>query len=447
MKPNSDWLRFGSGMVHVKKGDIQKAEEIFNDIHAGNPSFGHAPARLGFIRHDEGNIEAAKLFFNRALDNLPDDEMGHYYRGLIHMKTGEYDEAENSFSIVITLNPLRFDAIINYAGVIGRKGDFRKAENIVAEAYRKDETHRNGFAWLGWIKTEEHDWAGALAIMNRDYQESRVDPWWVVNIALMFGRVGDWDKAVKLMKDAYASANNLKDGFARLGWIKAESQDWTSAIDIMKRDINEDRITPNWRINYSIMLVFAGDNTGAERLVHDLYSINKNAKNGYAKIGWAHYLLYRDKQSLNSLIRKDAVLNRMSDVGKRLNAIALCIDGKLDEAVTLANALYSESPLEKDVFAIMGWELIKNGDLEIGMEFMEKDYIANRLSTVWRTNYAYRLAKYGQCKKAKKIFQEVMKNEPYRQELRIGYQIIPSVVMSLQEFKEMVGLEILKYEN
>lgn len=441
MNKNTDWIKFGIGMVHLGRAHHETAEKYFNEVLSENPCFGHAYAQLGFIRQGEGKVDDAKLLFHKALYNLPDDEMGLYCRGLIQTTTGDYDEAEKSFSRVIELNPLRFDAILNYAGVIGRKGDFGKAENIVAEAYRKDETHKNGYAWLGWIKTESHDWSGALEIMTRDYQENRVDPWWVVNIALMFGRVGNWDKAAKLIKDAYASANSLRDGFARLGWIKAENQDWTGAIDIMKRDIDEDRITPDWQIKFAMLLVFTGDNNGAGRLIHDLYSCSKKIKNGYANLGWAHYLLSRDKKNLKALVEKDAELDRLSANGKKINAIAMNIDGEVNEAVSLVESLYSHNPLVKDGYAMIGWELIENGDREAGMEFMEKDYVANRLSTVWQTNYAYQLAKGGQCQKAKKLFQEVMEIELHRQKFRIGFQIMPSVVMSLNEFREMIGLE------
>ena len=435
MTSNTDWIKFGIGVVNLNKGDIQRAEEIFNDIQA----FGFAAAQLGFMRHKEENIEKAIFWYQKALDNLPGDEMGLFYRGLIHEKTGNYDDAVMSFLGFVKLNPNHFDAILNIACVFGRKGEYEKAQKVIEDAYQRNKSFRNCFAILGWIISERGDWSDALNIMNRDYEEGRIDPEWQVHLAQLFGRVGNWDMAIKLIKEAYTSEKSLKDGFARLGWIKAENQNWAGSINIMKRDVIDNRMTPYWRIHYAMLLVFMGDDREAERMIQNLYSFNNKIKDGYAHLGWANYLLFRDKMKLKALIAKDVGIGRLSVYGEKINAVAMNIDGDVNEAVSLVESLYSNYPYEKDGYAMIGWLVIENGDREAGMEFMERDYAANRLSTVWRTNYVYQLVKSGQFQKAKNIFDEVVEIEPYKMIFRIGFQIMPSIIMSLNDFQEMIG--------
>ena len=422
-------------MLHLNKGSILIAEEIFNDILASSPSYGHAAAQLGFMRHYEGSIEAAKLFFDKALDNLPDDEMGFFHRGLIQTKTRDYEEAEKSFLKVLELNPLRFDAILNYAGVIGRMGDFGKAEKIITEAYRKDENLKNGFAWLGWIKAENDDWAGAIKIMNRDYKEGRVDPWWVVNIAMMFGRVGDWNEAVTLIKKAYELDNFLKDGFAKLGWIKAESRDWKGALHLMVKDYKMNRISLGWIHNLVTMQVFTGDHLGAVDFIDEWYKSNRSAFDGYSRLGWSHYHATGKTHILKKFIKKDIKLNRVSIEGKLIKSWAMCLDGDLESSKENMSTIYNENLIINDGFAVMGWLLIRMDDFGSGLELLDYDYRKSRISNIWKVNYSYQLLKNKQIEKAISLFNEVVKEEPNKNKFRIGFQILPEKIMSKNDFE------------
>jgi len=78
--------------------------------------------------------------------------------------------------------------------------------------------------------------------MNRDLKGNRLSPGWQVNLAQVYGRTGEMDRAIKLIEAAYSTDSNLKDGYARLGWIKATVRDWEGAFDLMNRDIKMNQL-------------------------------------------------------------------------------------------------------------------------------------------------------------------------------------------------------------
>ena len=62
MNENSDWIKYGVGMVYLRKGRYEEAEERFNELLAINPSYGYAYAQLGHIRKNEGEQEECQVF-------------------------------------------------------------------------------------------------------------------------------------------------------------------------------------------------------------------------------------------------------------------------------------------------------------------------------------------------------------------------------------------------
>lgn len=442
MDSNSDWIKYGAGTVYMKKGHFKVAEEIFRDILAINPSYGNAYAQLGLIRKNEGKKDEGIIFLEKALRVDPDNELANYQLGILHMECGNYDSAADYFSRILKLNPFFMDAMVNLAIVFGRKGDFDKAEKLTIDFYCKDKMQKDGFARLGWLKAEAQDWPGAVALMNKDCESGRLSPPWQVHLAQAYGRTGDFVKAVELIDHAYKRSESIKDGYAMLGWIKAEVQDPYGALGLMSKDLEKKRISPEWLSNLAFIKVFTGEFGDAVKLIDDLYAKNEAITDGYAKIGWACYLLSEDNQSLHSLIEKDTRLNRLAVDGKRVKAIAMSLRGDIVPASVLMDSIYAENTIIKDGFAMMGWHRIEKGDLKTGLELMEKDCRLQRMSPIWRINYAYQLAKAGQCQKARLLFEEVMEVEPRRKVFQIGYQVCPISTFSKLQFQQMIGVSV-----
>ena len=435
------WIEYGTGMVYMKKKRYETAEEKFNKILAIDPSYGYAYAQLGYIRKYEGKKKESINLFNKAIKYLPKNEMGIYQCGLINIECGNYDDALDHFSKVLELNPVHIDAMLNLGLLHGRKGNFEQAVKLINVVYHENQKKKNCFAKLGWIKTENQDWKGAFDIMNKDWKAKRMSPAWQVNLAQMYGRRGEFARAIEMINEAYALNPNIKNGFARLGWIKTEVQDWSGALGLMTQDQAQKRISSGWQTNLAMILVFNGEHDKAIKLIEDLYSDDEDAKDGYAKVGWAYYLSSGDEPNLRNLLEKDAILNRLSTMGNRIRAWEICMRGDLISAEMQMDSLYSKNPLLKDGFAVMGWMCIERGNLEEGLTLMEKDYRLQRFSTEWRINYAYQLVKKNQLNKSRALFNGAMKIEPHRQEVRIGHPLSPLGTMTKNKFRQMIGFE------
>ena len=575
MKTNFDWIQFGAGMVNMRNRRYKAAENQFKKLLSRNPVYGYAYAQLGILKKRIGKLDEANSFFNKAIIHLPDQGIGIYYRGVVYVELESFDSALNQFEKLFELNSSNIDAMLNMALIYGRKGNYDEAKKIITGVYDKDADKKDGFSRLGWIKAEDKDWSNAHEIMNRDWESKRLSPgwqvnfaqmvgrkgefsramelidkaysanpdlkdgyarlgwiktetqdWssaldlmnkdskldrispaWKVNLAQLYGRCGKWEIAIELIDKAYSANPDLKDGYARLGWIKTETQDWSSALDLMNKDSKLDRISPAWKVNLAQLYGRCGKWEIAIELIDKAYSINPDLKNGYArlgwiktenqkwcdaidimekdvfydriswfwkinlailfvflgkidiaaneidrvykqsnnatdglaKVGWCSYLYSNDDTLFFDYLNRDMKLARLSFVGEKLRAVAMCINGRYEELEILIGSIYRNNQNDKNGFAVIGWQLIKMGKSNKGMYYMEKDYSLKRLSTEWKINYSYQLAKGGNYKKAQLLFKEVLR-EKIIKSINVGYQIYPEKRYDISDFKKMIGL-------
>lgn len=441
MNSASDWIKYGVGMVYMIKGRYEEATENFNELLAVNPSYSDAYMQLGIIAKVEGDKEAANSFFEEAICCAPENEFAVFQMGLLQMQFGNHSDAEDHFSRVLELNQSHSEAMINLGIVYGHKEEFDKAENLIKKAYSSNQMQKDGFARLGLLKAQKKDWSGALEIMNKDWESGRISPGWNLVLAQMYGRMGEFEKAIEIINQGYKNNNTLIDGFARLGWIKAQNQDWNGADKLMAKDNEIGRLSPGWQKNLMMIKVFKGELDSAIKLVDDLYCRDHNVADGYAKLGWAYYLSSGNEKRLRLFIDRDIDLGRLSCDGQKINAWAMSIQGELTSAVMLMDSLYAEKPFFKNGCAVMGWERAEKGDMKDGIMLMEKDYQLQRLTPEWQINYSYQLAKNNQSQKARTLFKKAMEIEPLRQKIRIGYQIFPLRKMTKDQYQKMLGLK------
>ena len=142
---------------------------------------------------------------------------------------------------------------VNLALLYGRRGEFERAVRLIESAYAIDKDRKDGFANLGWIKAEQKDWEDALELMLRDAECGRLSSSWQISLAELFGRRGEIEYAADLIEEVYSKDPDVKDGYVRLGWIKAEKKDWEGAFSLAVRDEKCGRLGVGWQVNLALL--------------------------------------------------------------------------------------------------------------------------------------------------------------------------------------------------
>lgn len=387
MKKHFDWIQFGVGMVYKNRGNLKDAEEKFKEILNRNPEYGFAYVQLGQINKVMGLQDQTLTYFQQAVDCLPEDEMGYYQLGLIYLELKAYRSAKDRFLKVLEFNPSHVDALVNIALINGAEGDFDQAALLIKEAYQKDPDCMDGFARLGWIKAEKNDWNGAIELMDYDRKAGRLTAHWKTNLAEIHARSGDFNTAETLIAQAYIENEDIRDAYARMGWIKAENRDYAGALELMQKDDRSNRLTPHWRINLAETYGRSSDYDAAENMIEQAYHKNPDLKDGYARLGW----IMADHEHLRhavAMMEKDYGENRLSSAWKVNYAILLGRQGEINRAENLINEAYADNPELKDGYARLGWVVAENRDWDNAQRMFKMELDLNRMTPIWKINYA-----------------------------------------------------------
>ena len=413
--------KFGNALAQYKKALIRRKQE------GSYQKIDGIDIEMGLSRQG-GNLDIYLKKLNRFRTEH-EETSDHVERAL---RESRYEVA---LSLIQRVQRDAFD--------IGAETVKEDAEALFEEVIEYDHENEIANFQLGLLYAENKNYDDAMEAFLKVWGSNPSHGGSMLNLALVYGHKGDFDRAKELIKSAYETVENMKDGFARLGWIKATMQDWSGALEIMNRDLTEGRISPGHQINLAQLYGQMGDFDCAVKLIRQAYGQDRNLKDGYAKLGIVCCLFSGDSQNLQFCIDKDRGLNRLSSQGELIRSLAMSIDGSHISACKLMELLYHENDDLKNGFAILGWLRIEHGFTKEGLVLMGKDYQLGRLASDWLVNYIYQLVMEGEFRTAKLLFNELSELEPYQHEFRIGFQLSPVRVMLRREFEQMLESESL----
>jgi Tfp pilus assembly protein PilF len=102
-QPETAWT--GIGVANTQKQDYPAAQRAYQKAMALNSQYWIAPFRLGELYYNQDRPVEALAMFSRTVEIAPDFALGHYWQGLVYMKTKEPEKAKKAFLEVVRLSP------------------------------------------------------------------------------------------------------------------------------------------------------------------------------------------------------------------------------------------------------------------------------------------------------------------------------------------------------
>ncbi|RKX64617.1 MAG: hypothetical protein DRP42_06090 [Tenericutes bacterium] len=163
----------------------------------------------------------------------------------------------------------------------------------------------------------------------------------------------------------------------------------TDAEEIFQA-INYDALPSDQRkLQYAVLLARFESPEAGEKLVHDLYADNTNLKDGYARIGWRSYWPKKEYDKVIEFCELDKKQERLSPAWMINFAVAYAATGDFNQARSLVERAYKESPHLKDGYSRISWQCyLPLRDYRSVRLWMKRDADANRLSPAWSINQA-----------------------------------------------------------
>lgn len=112
---NDIQARFCDAALLEEAGEIEAAEEVYNEIIRVNPSFSSAYINLGTLAVRAGNMEDAEKHYRKAAELDSGYPLAFYNLGNVLESLGRIEEAVIAYRRAIAVNPRYADAHYNLA--------------------------------------------------------------------------------------------------------------------------------------------------------------------------------------------------------------------------------------------------------------------------------------------------------------------------------------------
>lgn len=183
-KRDVPWARTGLGKVAYHKGEMEKAEQLFNEVIRDNPAYLEAHDWLVKTHESTGNLDEAQNVLARSVELSPTSVLRQRNLGEMAQKRGDLDTAANAFRKTIKLGEHSIhkapSTYLNLAKVCSDKGTPAEALQV--------------------LKNVTQEFEGAEIKLHAKVMEGSV-----------YTKSGDHNNAQKLSKElaAITTANNV----------------------------------------------------------------------------------------------------------------------------------------------------------------------------------------------------------------------------------------------
>ncbi len=220
----------------------------------------------------------------------------------------------------------RAQMLVNKALSEGRNNNFETAIQFIENAYKSDDKLQDAYAKLGWIYTNNKEWDKAWEIAKHDYDKKRLSSTWKIKVAEILLRTNHVSQSIQLIFDAYDENPQLKNCYARLGWILGyTTKNWEYALKIAYKDLETNRLDAMWKMRIGLIFGNTFNIDMADKLIAESYQENEKLTDGYAKLGWILYKKNIIDQAIK-FTKRDIKFNRLSVFWKSkiIDLIEIC---------------------------------------------------------------------------------------------------------------------------
>ena len=210
------------GNRYLIDGDLQKAEQAFSQVIESAVRVPHANLGLAKILIKKGDLAAAQIQVQKAIDMAPKYREAHAIFGDIYRRMGEISSAEKEFQIMEQL-PERLDLADSIYYQMVDEGVSSFWYQVRAEKYLK----------LGQLDKAEEEFSKAL--------EAKPNVVSYASLGNVYQKQKRWDKALELYQQALQIDSNYSDALNNMGVVYFEKGNIDTAILIVKRSL---RIKP-----------------------------------------------------------------------------------------------------------------------------------------------------------------------------------------------------------
>lgn len=222
------------GEIYIKKERYDKALEVFRELSRLNPTDLVSQIRVGLLYYQLKNIDKAIREFSKVSKSFPKSDKVNYFLGLMFLDKLHLDEAYAYFDRIPVDSSFFGEAFNRQILILKEKNELGKAVQLINERYK--EKTSDYYQIKVSLQLFEGNQTAALQTLNEGLKKFKNDEKMLFQRAVVFEKLGSWDKAKKDLEMLVALGKASADAYNYLGYTMAErGEDLDTALKYVEK--------------------------------------------------------------------------------------------------------------------------------------------------------------------------------------------------------------------
>lgn len=234
---------FAWALHYHKRGELLRAEELYNIIIERQPSHAYAWSLLGIIYSQQGNLDKADEYICRAIELSPEEPKFYQHLGMLNMRKKDLHRALECYNKALSLEPdvmIGIDCCFCVGNIYSVFGDYRKAVETHKVGLLSDPGGVNRYLCLAVAYLGMHEADAAIEVLLQALMFYPEDTDIYLHLGNAFMTKEDYDFAIDyLLVATRIDPRNVAVNCA-LGFAHANMRMFKDAIIYYRKALAED---------------------------------------------------------------------------------------------------------------------------------------------------------------------------------------------------------------
>ncbi len=306
-----DDILYHIGAAYIQAGEVSKALLYFEKALQLNPKNEMALYELGFFSDQAGNYEKSIRYYNRYLDIDPFNYSVWFNLGLTYNKAAIYEKAVEAYEFALALNEEFNQSLFNLGNAYANSGKFREAIIRYTEFLELEPENDDAYCYIG-----------ECYLNLDDYLQSEFY----------------YQKAVKLNPEN----DTAWFGIALIMWVEKK---WEESIVFIKKALQIDESNPEYWL--TLAKVYSDQNRKDKAIENLKNAARLDSANTEIWLFWADVYL-RFGEAKNALRILKTALENNSDAVLKYKAVSVLLESRQEKEALLL----LEEAMEQDFIQV-----------------------------------------------------------------------------------------------
>ena len=408
-------IRASIQMMTGSKDQLQSAINDLQTVVSRLPDNPVVRFNLGRAHLAKGNLQQAKIQFEESLKLRPDYLLPRIALAQLLQQNQEYGKVVQMASEVLAYDPVNIQAkLLRTRALIGL-GELKQARTELADFSAKNPNIWEAKLQTAALDLSEKNYTACEDSFRKMYAETK-DPRALMGLTETFTVQGQYDKAMKLLKDEVAKAPDRVDYIVAIGNIAVRAQKYPEAIENYKKALDKFPRSADVWIRLGETQRRTGDIVSAAASFTKAKDLAPNNVVPFIELA-----LMAESAGNKDKARPlyEQILKIQPDHPIALNNLAYMLaesGADLDQALTMAQRAKQKLPRDSNVADTLGWIYIKKNLSDPAISIFRELVRLEPDRSTYYYHLAMALAQKGDKPAAKKALESALRKQPAKDE-------------------------------